>query len=305
MIARDEVHLASLAETAKERGHRQFFQIIDPARPAHLHGIGRFIRGVLPDEAEHALIKSELLILLHRQGGAGLAFDKKRRGHRGGLAARVGLHGAPVRSEPLRITNHLLLPLRRELHRTWPLIGRQPVEGVIHVEESLHPRLIRLDVEIKLRDRPRAHLRRWQGRWNCRWRGRCDIRRDGNGLRAFGGDRRHRFHRTHARNVLQIHRKTALQLQLSPRHRASAHHRQQHSGCADAMEDGRAEGHSVQGLRHSLESSFDAAAFSAMVSVFGSHFSEVLPLRRAMFARCEMLMLRWLTSMGVAVGLPS
>ncbi|MFN9940564.1 MAG: hypothetical protein ACK56I_13915, partial [bacterium] len=120
---------------------------IDPARPAHLDGVRRLVRGVLPDEAEHALIKSELLILHHRQRGTGLAFDKKRRGHRRWLAARVGIHGAPVRSETLRITNHLLLALRRELRRTWPLIGRQPVKGVIHVKESLHTRLIRLDVE--------------------------------------------------------------------------------------------------------------------------------------------------------------
>lgn len=62
---------------------------------------------------------------------------------------------------------------------------------------------------------------------------------------------------------------------------------------------------STQGLRHSLESRADAAALPAMVSVFGSHFRPVLPLRRAMFARCAMVMLRCETSMGVAVGLPS
>ena len=43
--------------------------------------------------------------------------------------------------------------------------------------------------------------------------------------------------------------------------------------------------HSAHGLRHSLESSFEAAALSAMVSVFGSHLKPVLPLRSATLAR--------------------
>lgn len=71
------------------------------------------------------------------------------------------------------------------------------------------------------------------------------------------------------------------------------------------MEEVKTLDQSTHGLRHSLASRPEAAALSAMVSDFGSHFKPVLPLRRAMLARCAMVMLRCETSMGVAVGLPS
>ncbi len=71
------------------------------------------------------------------------------------------------------------------------------------------------------------------------------------------------------------------------------------------MEEVKTLNQRAQGLRHSLESNLEAEALSAMVSDFGSHFKPVLPLRRAMFARWAMVMLRCETSTGVAVGLPS
>lgn len=85
----------------------------------------------------------------------------------------------------------------------------------------------------------------------------------------------------------------------------TALHQRANSECLNMRRCGMTLDQSTHGLRHSLESSLEAAALSAIVSVCGSHFKPVLPLRRAMLARCAMVMLRCETSMGVAVGLPS